>query len=246
MKKVLVGFIFLIIITNIQAQEVEVFEDSGSWLTLSNKFNITNNFYVGHIIQQRRVDFLEKTQAFLTAPSINYKLTPNLTIGAGYMLYRYFPNGKLQSDITRDENRFFQHITLSSKVGKFSLSNRLMFEERSLELVSDGEISGKKKFNRIRYRFEATTNLYKLKNDKYILGKLSNEIRVKFGTGITNPDFDQNNFAVLLGYKLLKNSSIWAGYGRYYFKKKDRIFVSSNLMHVTLTYNFDLRKKNKS
>ncbi|MDV7186887.1 DUF2490 domain-containing protein [Lutibacter sp. TH_r2] len=243
MKKSLLILLLIFSISKMNAQEVEVLEDSGAWLTFSNKFIITDNFYVAHLFQQRRVDFLKKTQSFLTAPSINYKLTPNLTVGIGYMLYRYFPNGKLQAAIKRDENRFFQHLTLSNKAGKFSLNNRLMFEERELELVSNGEISGIKKYNRIRYRFQVTTNLFKLKNDNYILGKLSNEIRIKFGTGITNPDFDQNNFAALIGYKLLKNSSIWAGYGRYYFKKADKTFISSNLLHLTLTYYFDLRKK---
>lgn len=246
MKKALLVVLFAFTISNIQAQDVEVYEDSGAWLTLSNKFILTDNFYVAHIFQQRRVDFLKKTQSFLTAPSLNYKLTPNLTVGAGYMLYRYFPNGKLQASIVRDENRFFQHVTLASKVGKVSLNNRLMFEERSLELVTDGEISGKKKYNRIRYRFAATTDLFKLKNGKAVMGKLSNEIRIRFGTGITNPDFDQNNFEAMLGYKLFKNASIWAGYGHYYFKKREETFVSNDLMQLTFAYSIDFRKKNKS
>lgn len=246
MKKVFIGFLLSSILLNtVNAQEPEVYKDNGSWLTLVNKFKITDKFYVGHLFQQRRVDFLNKTQAFLTAPSVNYKLTDNVTVGAGYMLYRYFPNGKLQASITRDENRFFQHITLASQVGKFKLNNRLMFEERELELVAEGKISGTKKFNRLRYRFEATTNLFKLKNEKNIMGKLSNEIRIRFATGITNPDFDQNNFAVLLGYKLLKNSSIWAGYGRYYFKKNSSAFVSNDLLQITLSYDFDFTKKKK-
>lgn len=244
MKKVILGFLIIITFTkSIQAQEIEVYEESGAWLTLSNKIKINNKFYIGHVFQQRRVDFLKKTQGFLTAPSVNYKVTPNLTVGAGYLFYRFFPNGKQQAVIKRDENRFYQHVTLASEMGKFSISNRLMFEERSLELISVGEISGKKKFNRLRYRFEATTNLFKLRNNKYIKGKLSNEIRVRFGTGLTNPDFDQNNFAVLLGYKLLKNSSIWAGYGRYYFKKREKTFISNDLMYLTFAYDFDLRRK---
>ena len=122
-----------------------------------------------------------------------------------------------------------------------------MFEERVIDLinvnVTPNVIEGDKYVNRLRYRLQATTNLLKLNNDKYIMGKLTNEVRIRFANGITEPDFDQNNFEALMGYKLLDNSTIWAGYGRYYFRKSSTKYVSNNLLHITLSYNFDLTKK---
>lgn len=97
--------------------------------------------------------------------------------------------------------------------------------------------------NRFRYSVEATTNLFKLKNEKYIMGRVSNEIRIRFADGITEPDFDQNNFEALLGYNVLSNSTIWVGYARYYYRKNATLYVSNNLLHVTLSYNFDITKK---
>ncbi|NLP58494.1 DUF2490 domain-containing protein [Lutibacter sp. B1] len=246
MKK-LILILFLVLAAQDVKSQIEVFKENGSWFTLSNKFKLSNKFYVGNLIQQRRVGFLKNTQAFLISPSVNYQINKNVSIGAGYMLYKYYAHGASHASITRDENRWWQHITVNSKVGNTTFNNRLMFEERTLDLinkdVTPNKIEGSKYFQRLRYRLQVTFNLFKLKNEQYILGKLSNEIRIRFTTGLNEPDFDQNNFEALLGYKLLDNSKIWLGYGRYYFKSNPEKFVSNNILHVTLSYDFDLTKK---
>ncbi|WP_111706845.1 DUF2490 domain-containing protein [Lutibacter citreus] len=247
MKNILLGVIFIITFNSINAQETEILKDQGAWFTLINKVKLSNKFYFTNIFQQRRVDFLSKTKGYLFAPSINYKLTPNVSFGAGYMFYRYFPNGVSHSSIHKNENRYFQHLNLSSSAGVFKIANRFMFEERVIDLintnVTPNVIEGDKYVNRFRYRFRATTNLLKLKNNKYLLGRVSEEIRIRFADGITEPNFDQNNFEALLGYNLLSNSTIFAGYGRYYYMKNSSKYVSQNLLHITLSYNFDVSKK---
>ena len=247
MKKRILCVCVLLTIISVNSQTT-ILKDNGSWLTFTNKVKLSNKFYFTNVTQQRRVGFLKETQGYLIAPAINYKLSDNVSIGVGYLFYKYFPNGASHSSIHKNENRYFQDINLSSVVGKFSVSNRLMFEERVIELintdVTPNVIDGDKYVNRFRYRLQVTTNLLKLKNEKYIMGKLSNEVRIRFaGGGIGEPDFDQNNFEALLGYKLLSNSVIWMGYGKYYFKSNSTQYVSENILHVTLSYDFDLAKK---
>lgn len=247
MKYIISTLFTFIIFNNLNAQ-TEVVKDYGSWLTLTNKIKVSEKFYITNVTEQRRVDFLKNTQAFLIAPSINYKISKNVSFGAGYMHYTYFPNGVLHASIKKEENRFFQDLIVGSSIGSFKINNRLRFEERVIDVintsVNPNVIDGNKHTNRIRYRIQATTNLVKLKNETYIMGKLSNEIRIRFGTGITEPDFDQNNFAALLGYKLLPNSTIWMGYGRYYFKKSSSLYNSNTILHINLSYDFDVTKRN--
>ncbi|SDW36103.1 Protein of unknown function [Lutibacter oricola] len=237
----------LILTVNKAVSQTEILKDRGSWLTFINKVKLSEKFYFLNVTQQRRVRFLKETQSYLFMPSINYKLNNSVTVGAGYLYYKYYPNGVSHSSIHKSENRFFQHISLTNTSGKFKIGHRLMFEERVIDLintsVTPNVIESNKYVNRLRYRLRATTNLFKLKNDKHIMGRLSNEIRIRFANGITEPDFDQNNFEALLGYKLLSNSTIWAGYGRYYFRKNSAKYVSNNIMHITLSYNFDVTKK---
>ena len=245
-RKLVVALIFLMELTHLEAQ-TEILKDNGSWFTFSSKISVSNKLYVLNVIQQRRVGFLSNTQGFLFAPSINYYLNKNVSIGAGYLHYTYFTNGISHSPIKKEENRFFQHISIGSTIGKVIMNQRFRFEERVIDLIntniSPNIIDGTKYVNRFRYRIHATINLFKLKNNKHLLGRLSNEIRIRFSNGIKAPDFDQNNFAALVGYKLLNNSSIWIGYGNYYFKKSSTNYVSNTILHVSLSYNFDIRKK---
>lgn len=198
MKKILIGLFFLSAVNNTIAQ-TEILKDNGSWLTFSNKITISDKFFVSNVYQQRRVDFLNNTQGFFVTPSLNYKLTNNISIAAGYIFYKGFPEGVSHAPIHWTENSLFQLVSVNSKVWKINLNQRFMFEERVIDLintdVNPNKIEGNKHVNRFRYRLQASFNMFKLKNDKFVMGKLSNEIRVRFSEGTRNPDFNQNNFA---------------------------------------------------
>ncbi|WP_298365336.1 DUF2490 domain-containing protein [uncultured Lutibacter sp.] len=247
MKRVLI-ICFLIIGINSTVAQTEVLKGNGSWLTFISKIKLSKKVYLTNVTQQRRASFLKHTKAYLVAPSINYTVLKSLSFGAGYLFYKSFPNGVSHASIHKNENRFFQQISLNTNSGKFKIGQRLMFEERFIESintsVTPNVIDGNKYANRLRYRLRASTNLVKLHNGHYIMGRLSNEVRLRFGGGMTDPDFDQNNFEALLGYKLLRNSTIWTGYGRYYYRKNTTNYVSNDLLHVTLSYNIDVSKKN--
>ncbi|UMB59248.1 DUF2490 domain-containing protein [Lutibacter sp. A80] len=246
--KYIVSILFILISLNYTNAQTKILKDNGAWLTLTNKIKISEKISISNVTQQRRVNFLKNTQGFLYSPSINYKISNRVTVGAGFMHYKYFTNGVSHASINKDEYRYYQDVTVNSMLGNFKINNRFRFEERVIDLinanVTPNVIDGSKYVNRFRYRIQATTNLVKLKNNTFILGKLSNETRIRFaGGGINEPDFDQNNFAALLGCKLLTNSTVWIGYGRYYYKIDASHYVSNNILHVNLSYNFDLTKK---
>ena len=246
MKKIIVGLFLLILGNNLYAQ-TEILKDNGAWLTFSSKVTISDKLFISNVYQQRRADFLTNTQGFFITPSLNYKLTKGISVGVGYIYYKGFPEGVSHAPIHWTENSLYQSVSVSSSVGKINLNQRFMFEERTIDLIdknaSPNVIDGNKHVNRFRYRLQASFKMFKLKNDKFLMGNLSNEIRVRFSDGVSNPDFDQNNFCALLGYKWLNNSSVWLGYGRYYYKLNSSKYVASNLLHLNLSYNIDLRKK---
>lgn len=249
MKQVRLNFLFFLFITGVFSQTT-VLKDKGSWLTLTNNFKISKNISISNVTQMRRVDFLKNTQAVVIQPGINYKLNKNISIGAGYLHYTYFANGVSHSPIKKYENRLWQNLNINSDLGNSKLSQRFVFEERfkdDIVLNPNNEyiLDGVSYAQRFRYRLEVTTNLLKLNNNKIIYGKLSNETRIRFETGLTEPDFDQNNFAALLGYQLVDNSKVWVGYGRYYYKLSPTKFISNDILHINLSYDFDFTK-NKS
>lgn len=245
MKKKL--FILLLFLATISINAQTLFKDSGAWLTLTNNIKISKKLSISHVAQLRTVDFLKKTQAQIFQPGIHFQLHKNIQIGAGYLHFTYFPEGQLHSPIKKYENRFWQNIVLSSEIGTTKLNQRFVFEQRFKDVVvlnseDEYELNGTSYAQRFRYRLEVVFNVLKIEKLGIILGKLSNETRIRFQNGLSQPDFDQNNFAALLGYDILKNSKIWVGYGRYYYKSSEQQFIANNLLQITLNYNFDLTK----
>ncbi|SNR67330.1 DUF2490 domain-containing protein [Lutibacter flavus] len=165
MKSLILGIFFLFTFNTLNAQ-TEILKDNGSWFTFTNNIKLSNKFYFLNITQQRLVHFLKSTQAFLYSPSINYNFTKNTSIGVGYLHCRSFPEGVSAPSIHKNENRFFQHLTIRSTLGKFKLSQWFCFEERVIELinlsVSPNVIDGDKYVNRFRYRLQATPSNYQL------------------------------------------------------------------------------------
>lgn len=245
-KHPILVLLFLVLFARMNAQ-TEVLNDSGSWFTMTNKFKITDKFYAGTFLQYRRVDFISNPQFFFIGTSIGYSLSKNVSVGAGYTFMRIHADGGVNHrDISRDENRWYQKITLKSKIGKASVANRLVFEERFLDAIKieDGReyIFDKKYSQRFRYRISVSFNLFKLKNNKYMLGKVTEEVRIRFKHGLTDPNFDQNNIYAYVGYQLFDNSKIWVGYGNDYFRINDTKYVSNKVLRINFSYDFDFRK----
>ena len=246
MKKLLALFILFSLVNNINAQTT-IYNENSAWFTLSINFKLTNNFYIANVTQLRRVNFIANTQVFLINPSINYKINKHISVGLGYLLFKSYPYGSYHASIKKGENRIRQHITVSEIIGKVKLSNRFLFEERFKDninkKVTPNIIDGTTYAQRFRYRLTASFNLFKLKNNQHLLGKISNEIRIRFNSGLSQPDFDQNNLYAYVGYKLLNNSKIWLGYGRDYYKINSTSFITTNILQVAFSYDFDLTKK---
>jgi len=235
MKKYFLICLFIIIFQSINAQENKT-NETGSWYTLVNKFKITDKLYVSNVTQFRLVNFIEDTRIFLVVPGLNYKLGKGVTASAGYMYLNFNEEG-IRIPAVKHENRIWEAVSFSSSLGKIKVNQRFMLEQRYLTKLDGSQIYQ----NRFRYRINLDFNLFKLKNDKYILGKISEEIRIRSKSGFNEPQFDQNNFGVFLGYQLLDNSKIYAGYQRNYYKIPD--YWGDHLLHVMFTYDFDFTKK---
>jgi len=235
MKKYFLICLFTIIFQNINAQENKT-NETGSWYTLVNKFKITEKLYVSNVTQFRLVNFIEDTRIFLVVPGLNYKLGKGVTASAGYMYLNFNEEG-IRIPAVKHENRIWEAVSFSSSFGKIKVNQRFMLEQRYLTKLDGSQIYQ----NRFRFRINLDFNLFKLKNDKYILGKVSEEIRIRSKSGFNEPAFDQNNFGVFLGYQLLDNSKIYAGYQRNYYKIPD--YWGDHLLHIMFTYDFDFTKK---
>ena len=229
----------------IQAQKT-VLKEQGSWFSLTHNIKISNKLSVSHLSQMRRVDHFENIQVLLLKPSINYTFNKNLSAGLGYVHFRSYPNGVRHAPIKKSEQRIWQHLTHKTSWGAVNISNRLIFEQRYKDIVNatvtPPEIKGRSYAQRFRYRLMGTFKVARLSGRTVLWGKVSNETRIRFNGGLSNGEFDQNNLYGFLGLNLLENSKLWVGYGRDYKKVNDGLFIAHDIIHVSLSYDLDLRK----
>ncbi|MBG7630463.1 MAG: DUF2490 domain-containing protein [Bacteroidetes bacterium] len=235
MKKYFLVCIFVFTLQYTNAQE-EKHNESGSWYTLVNKFKFSEKFSVSNVTQIRIVDFIENTRIFLVAPGVNYKLGKTATASAGYMYLNFSQEG-IRIPSVDYENRLYEAVSFSSTFGKIKMNQRFMLEQRYLTKLNGSELYQ----NRFRYRINLDFNIAKFKNGKHLLGKVTEELRIRFASGFDEPQFDQNNFGVFLGYQLLDNSKIYAGYQRNYYNLGD--YWGDHLLHIMFCYDFDFSKK---
>lgn len=237
MKKILFGLLLVLLIHKIQAQKIEN-NEFGTWLTLTNKFKISEKLVINNSVQWRLVDFLTHTRVFIFEPSINYSLTKSITAGIGYNYSNYSLAG-IRLPTLDYENRFTQNINFMSTFGKVKMNQRLMFEER-FTTKNNGENGYA---NRFRYRMSLDFNLLKFNNNKYLMGKVADEVRIRFTNGISDPTFGQNNFIALVGYPIVENSKLYMGYGRNYYNLGDGFYWGDHILNLIFSYDFDFTKK---
>jgi len=222
---------------SMQAQEVQN-NEGGSWYTAINSFKFSEKVSAVSVVQWRFVERMKYTRIFLVMPFINYKFSNKISAGVGYNYSNYSSVGIYPSSLDY-ENRIWQHVTLSSDLGKVKMNQRFMFEERYKTKLNSEESYA----NRFRYRMNFDFNILKFKNDKYLLGRFSEEIRIRFSKGISDPNFDQSNFVASIGYPLLDNSKLYLGYRHDYYNAGSAIYWGDHIFDVLFSYNFDFTKK---
>lgn len=242
--------VFLLLFSSGYAEaQTTTLKDNSFWFNLYDKFIISDKFYFDNEIQIRRVNFLDNIQLWYIQPGLIYKLNNNIYFGVGYYYQSTHAYGKNHPPITKGEHRIWEYIAIQYDVNKVNFNNRFMFEHRFKEQINTDvdppEISGTIYAQNIRYRLNVTFPVVSFKNDKKLLARVSEELRIKFTNGLKDPDFDQNNLYGFLGYPFANNGTIWLGYGIDYYKVNAQTYVANSLVHIRLDYHFDLRKKNK-
>lgn len=229
--------LFMLTFINGNGQEIE-HNENGTWFTVINKFKFSEKLAAVNILQWRLVKTCSYTRVFIVEPRLDYKFSKCITAGLGYNHSNYNLAG-IRPPTLDYENRFNQHITLFSTLGKLKMNQRFMFEERFITKNNGNELYA----NRFRYRMCLDFNLFRFSNDKYLQGRVSDEIRIRFTEGVSDPIFGQNNFLAAIGYPLLKNAKLLMGYGRNYYNGGTLGYWGDHIFNIAYSYNFDFTKK---
>lgn len=208
------------------ANSQETGEDQlGTWYIYYGTNTVSDKLSVYTELQCNLYEVASNFEQFWFITSLNYSLTDNAEASFGY---GYFNNDTSFEDIPGErhttENRIFEQLSHSSKVGKFTFQNRYRLEHRFINKPSESVTQ-----HRVRGRFQVAYPL----NDDWFLSAFD-EVFIN----LQEPLFSQNRLYGALGYKVCPNVKLQAGFMKIHLTGR-----SYDRLQFVLNINTDLRKK---
>lgn len=189
------------------------------WYNYFGTVNISRKIGLHTEYQLRRDNLITDWQQSLLRVGVNYQLSPNVLLRAGYAWVETFPYGEFPINSMGKqftEHRTFQMVQIMQKQRIFELSHRFMLEQRFIGSFSSPELVKEDDFNmlnRVRYMFRIQMPLgSKEITDRTPYLAMYDEIFIGFGKNVNANIFDQNRIGVLFGYRHNENIRIEAGY----------------------------------
>lgn len=164
-------------------------------------------------VQNRLSDWGEDWQQLLVRPGINYEITRNLSLSAGYGFVRTFPYGEMPVAHRFDEHRAWEQLLYKQEAFGLKWTHRLRLEQRWIEELQKvgSRYQTENWRGEQRARYSLRTEL-PLTDDKRFYLPVWNEVFLNFGPNITGNHFDQNRAFIGLGYQMTKHMRLETGF----------------------------------
>jgi len=170
------------------------------WVNYFGDHPLTENWQFHLDTQVRRDNVGLNQQQYLVQPGFNWKVSPRLTLGAGYGYMRTYPYGEFPVASPVTEHRVWEQASTSTPLLNLNWNHRVRLEQRHI-----GRPGNYRYENRFRYRLLTTVPLpFGERNDWYF--KASDEIFLNFGGAVARNKFDQNRAYVALGRRLARHT----------------------------------------
>lgn len=225
-------------------------DQSHGWYMYFGNHRLTEKVSLHSELQLRRNDIITDKQQVLTRIGLDYKLTAVVMATGGYGYIVTFPYGDQPIAFKFHEHRIWEQLIITQSSGRFFFNNRFRLEQRYLENRLDNgdgtsSKSGYTYRNRARYRFLVNIPLNKRVMEKgaFFLSAYD-EVFVQFGPNFGRNYLDQNRLYGAFGYMFLPNANVQLGYLNQFIVKGNGLDAENNhTLQLSLTYNFDFRKK---
>lgn len=229
-------------VLNSFAQTKTVNNISQSWTSLNTTIRLSNHWGLIADAHIRRTNFLADPNFYFLRTGVQYWFNDHFSITAGIGKMWVAPTTPNWQHFAV-ENRIYQQVLLTSKLGKVGMLQRIRNEQRWIEKITDDKFTGEYKFsNRIRYLLAFNIPIFN--NPHYPSISLSDELMMQFGKEIVYNTFDQNRLFLGIRQPLSKTLNFDFGYMLSYQQKAsgtqyDRIHT----LRCFFYYSPDLRKK---
>jgi hypothetical protein len=213
------------------------------WLASVNNIRFNEHWGFTADFHYRTFDFMSHPYTYIARGLANYYFSENLTGGIGY---GHMWNGAFTTDPHpfSNENRITEQVQLSSKKGKFSISNRWRLEQRWQQKIVNNEKTDDYRFtNRFRY---AINFIYAPFINK-MLPSFTNydELMVQFGKEVVYNTFDQVRISFGIRQTITSKLNVDLNYMYVYQQQfSANQYVQGNALRLYINYSVGWKKKN--
>ena len=179
------------------------------WYVYNGDHKLSKHLELHTEYQWRRVELIRSWQQSLARLGLIYKVSDRVNVGGGYTLFTTYPYGDYpvaDSGVPTIENRIYEDIQLSDKLGILKLSHRFRLEQRWLGIGDDNNprrITDWEYQHRVRYQISGEIPL---KGSTVDNGELYlnffDELFIGFGRNVGQNVFNQNRISGGLGYQI--------------------------------------------
>lgn len=210
--------VFFLLFFHISAQRISTHGDIG-WYNVFGTFQISEKFGLHTEYQWRRDSIIFNWQQSLLRVGINYRISPRLLARVGYGWIETFNYGEipihpLGKDFT--EHRIFQMVQITTRMGRSEWLHRCKAEQRFIGQYSNPSLTHEDIFistHRVRYMLRYQINVVNnAKSSSGLYFAAYDELFISLGRIAQRNHFDQNRFALLMGYRFTPSLAIEAGY----------------------------------
>ena len=195
----------------------EIREQAQFWWSVNSTTRLTDRWGLVGDVHIRRNNFLSDPSFYLLRVGVHRWLSDTLAVTLGYAHNWVAPTEEGGHTWT-DENRIYQQVQYSARLGAVRVLHRLRNEQRWREEVEDDVLTGETGFSdRVRYLVSLSIPVSAKASVPSLV--VSDEILVQFGPEIVANTFDQNRLFLGLKKELSRAWSFDLGYMLVYQQK---------------------------
>jgi hypothetical protein len=202
------------------------------WVNYSGDHNIRGRWGVHFDAQWRRSDFGSIWQQYMARPAINYQLSKDVLLSAGYAYAHTYPYGDYPATHAFPEHRAYQQLQITKRVRGLSLQQRSRLEQRWIRYANQREWTYQ---NRFRHQVRVEVPIGSPDNPKRWYVPVYDEILLGIPPNYGARPFDQNRFAAGLGkaHGPMKVEAVYMN--QFTGQRNGRVFEFNNTLVLSIT-----------
>lgn len=202
-------------------------EDNASiWLVYIGDHPIAGSRWGAHLEGHfRRAGFGAVWQQILLRPAVNFQLTKQLSLSAGYTHFTTYPFGD-HPLAKQSEHRAHEQLTYTHRVRKLDWQHRFRIDQRFIGPAARYE-------NRARYQFRTSIPIRWRDGRNYIA--FYDEVMFNFGKNVDRNVFDQNRTFVGIGRNIGHDTRLEAGFLEQISQRRGgELFLRNHTLQISI------------